>query len=149
MSPSRLLLWVAVFLAGAGAGGAGVWFWRPPAASERSHPDDVERRWEATIYLPAPGQAGGFTEKDHQEALGLLVREFEGLTLGAEEDGFWQSEKGKIEREKVRPVIVSFEPARLGRFREVLDQVGKRLEQEALYVRYEKPAIEVRKLKRP
>jgi len=104
-----------------------------------------QERWEATVYLPAPAADTPFTQQDWDEAVGLLVKEFEGATLGAEVEGLWRGADGKLQREKVRPVIVTFDTHRLADFRRVLDEVGRRLKQEAVYARFEKPRVELRR----
>jgi hypothetical protein len=122
---------------------------KPPGEKRREEKPPPER-WEATIYLPAPRRnANPFTsteEADWNAAVGLLVREFEGATLGAEVEGLWHGSDGKLARETIRPIIVSFEPNRLEEFRRVLDEVGKRLKQEAVYARFEKPRVELRRI---
>jgi hypothetical protein len=46
-------------------------------------------------------------------------------------------------REQVRPVIVSFAPGRLDEFRHAVHNVGQRLGQEAMYVRFEEPRVQL------
>jgi hypothetical protein len=137
-----------LFVVGAGAGACGTLLW---LRHEKEHKEkQPPERWEATIYLPAPrstaNPTGAFSQEDWNEAIGLLVKEFEGATLGAEVEGLWRGADGKLERETIRPVIVSFDANRLDDFRRVLDEVGRRLKQEAVYARFEKPRVELRRL---
>jgi hypothetical protein len=130
-----------LFLLGVGVGGGAVWYWiaRPPATS-----DEPPVRWEATVFLPiVANPEHPFTIQDWDDAIALLVKAFGGATLGTEIEGWWMDDQGRLQRERVRPVIVSFEPAKLGDFRRVLDTVGRRLGQKAMYTRFERPQIEV------
>jgi hypothetical protein len=142
---ANCLRWLApgffLFLLGVGVGGGGVWYRsaRAPATS-----DGPPVRWEATVFLPVVANPDHpFTPQEWDDAVALLVKEFGGATLGTEVEGCWIDGQGRLQRERVRPVIVSFEPARLGDFRRVLDTVGRRLGQEALYTRFERPQVEV------
>ena len=135
----RLAPWLLVFLLGAAAGAVAMRLWDRPLKLP-------PRRLEATVYLPTAGNPDKpFTQQDWDEAVGLLVKEFEGATLGAEVEGLWRGADGKLQREKVRPVIVTFDTHRLADFRRVLDEVGRRLKQEAVYARFEKPRVELRR----
>jgi hypothetical protein len=139
---TRGLLALTLFMLGVVGGGAGVYLWtRPgPGPADPGPP----RRWEATVFLPTRGNPDHpITERDWDDAVGLLAREFDGATLGPPQEGFWVNAAGKLLREPVRPVTVSFEPDRLDRFRQALRRLGRRLGQEALYVRYEEPRVEV------
>jgi hypothetical protein len=102
------------------------------------------RRLEATIYLPTRGNSQKpFSEKDWHSALQLLVVEFGGATLGTPVEGYWQDSQGQLQREPVRPVIVSFEREKLARFRKVVQDVGRKLGQETIYTRFEEPRVEL------
>jgi hypothetical protein len=110
----------------------------------RSFPSAPPRRLEATIYLPTTGNAQKtFTKEEWHAALELLVREFGGATLGHEVEGFWIDAGGRLQREPVRPVIISFERDKLDRFRQVVLQVGLKLGQETIYTRFEEPRVEL------
>jgi hypothetical protein len=112
-------------------------------------PGDAQpgRRLEATIFLPLDdNQQRPFPAQEWDAAISALVREFNGATLGPPQEGCFLNQKGELQRERVRPVIVSFKPGELERFRMVADGVGRRLGQEALYVRFEQPRVDLRKL---
>jgi hypothetical protein len=134
-----------VFASGMAAGGTGVHLWRNGPAAAPAADDLPPRRLEATIVLPVVDNNGRPLDAPWQAALELLTKEFGGATLGPAQEGCWRDGQGKLRREPVRPVVVSFERGRLGRFREVLDEVGRKLGQEAVYARFEEPRVEVRK----
>jgi hypothetical protein len=130
---------LVLFLAGLLLGGAAVFFWMRP--SEHGLPP---RRWEATVYLPLADNDGQpFTEQDWNDALGVLVAECGGATLGIKREGVWVDERKQTRREMVRAVVVSFSRDRLDNFRRALAEAGRRLRQEAMYVRLEEPRIEI------
>jgi hypothetical protein len=111
-----------------------------PAAAARPAP----RCWEATVYLPlADNQGQPFSEGAWQETLAVLVVPFGGATLGPPQEGCWLDVHGRVCREQVRPVVISFAPERLDEFRGVVRAVGRRLGQEAMYVRFEEPRVEL------
>ena len=72
-----------------------------------------------------------------------LVVPFGGATLGQSQEGCWLDAGRRVCREPIRPVVVSFMPERLDEFRQALHDVGKRLGQEAMYVRFEEPRVEL------
>ncbi len=139
MMQSRPFLFGFCLLAiGAIAGGMFVGYQAKPSHANLSH------RLEATIHLPTRGNPDHpFTERQWDDAVALLAKEFGGATLGAECEGCWIDGQGLMQREPVRLVIISFEAGRLGRFREVVRETGRRLGQEALYIRYEEPGIDI------
>src|SRR5262245_29999136 len=116
---------------------------RPPAApSAAARP--APRCWEATVYLPLADNLGqSFEETAWQEALERLVAPFGGATLGSPQEGCWLDARQRVCRERVRPVVVSFAPERLDEFRHAVHAVGERLGQEAMYVRFEEPRVEL------
>ena len=128
------LLLAAVFIAGAGAGAGSVFYhftWGDPP-----------RRCEATVYLPlVDNEDHRFSDETLQQAVGLFVKEFGGATLGAEQEGYWQDSHGRVRREPVRLLVVSFERGRLPDLRRVLHEVGRLLGQEAMYARLDEPRI--------
>ncbi len=141
----RWALGFFLFLLGGAVGGGAVWVRtsHPPTAA-----DEPPVRWEATVFLPlVANPEHPFTPQEWDDALALLVKEFGGATLGTEVEGCWIDQHGRLQRERVRPVVVSFESARLGDFRRVLDAVGRRLGQEALYTRFERPQVEVQSVR--
>jgi hypothetical protein len=106
-------------------------------------------RVEATMFLPLNDNNNRpFSKEKWCEVLGLFAEDFGGATLGPEQEGCWRDDAGQLRREPVRPVIVSFEPGLLTRFRVTLDDAGRRLGQEAVYVRYETPRVELRRVPR-
>jgi hypothetical protein len=129
--------WLVIGIAAFGLGlGTGAWLFRAPAL-----PAGLEPRWEGTIYLPSnlPGWEAALAE--------FLTPPFEGATLGTEVQGLWRGEDGKLDHEPVRPVIVSFPPAHLADFQARARALGKRLNQDAIYIRYERPLVELTRLK--
>jgi len=139
---ARRSMFVGVFLLGVVVGATVILMWpghiRPDAAPA------LPRRLEATIYLPTSGNTQKpFTEKDWHNALTLLVVEFGGATLGSPVEGYWLDANGQLQREPVRPVIISFEREKLDRFREIVHQVGQKLGQETIYTRFEEPRVEL------
>jgi hypothetical protein len=106
--------------------------------------NSAPRRLEATVYLPTVDNQGRpFEEARWQHALESLVAPFGGATLGQPQEGCWLDGRGRVCREPIRPVVVSFAPARLAEFRKAVHDVGKRLGQEAMYVRFEEPRVDV------
>ena len=140
----RSVLLFIVFVTGAAAGGTGVHLWRGATAPGPAADDLPPRRLEATVLLPSVDNYGRPLDAQWQAALELLTKEFGGATLGPPQEGCWRDAQGKLRREPVRPVTVTFERGKLGRFREVLDEVGKKLGQEAVYARFEEPRVELR-----
>lgn len=137
----RASLWFLLLLAGAVAGGVAVHAWQRPSPSDEL----PTRRLEAAIFLPLRGNPGHpFEQAEWDAAVNLIVAEFGGATLGAQQEGCWRDANGRLLREAVRPVTVSFEYARLADFRRVVDEMGRRLGQEAVYVRFEEPRVELR-----
>jgi hypothetical protein len=112
----------------------------PPPAAETTAP----RRLEATVYLPlADGKGRPFSDAVWDEALGRLITPFGGATLRRPQEGYWVDARGRLAREPVRPLVISFAPERLGEFRKAVHDVGRRLGQEAMYVRFEEPRVDL------
>jgi hypothetical protein len=137
------LLGLVLFLAGTGVGGGAVVGWQ-----HLHHPPPPEelppRRCEATVYLPVVDNDGRRIDEEHwRQAVGGLVADFGGATLGAEQEGWWVDGRRQVHREPVRLVVISFERHRLAEFRAGLRDLGRRLGQEELYVRMEEPHIEL------
>jgi hypothetical protein len=148
----RGLLTIAVFVTGVVVGGSAMFTWMsreqlfpaPPAVSSK---EDPARVWEATVFVPVTDSEGRrFNEPDWQRALDILVADFGGATLGNEQEGWWLDAHKQIQRETVRPVTISFERHRLEEFRASVREVGRRLRQEAMYIRLEEPRVEVLKI---
>jgi hypothetical protein len=96
------------------------------------------------VYMPLADNTGRpFPEETWQEALAALVVPFGGATLDSPREGCWLDARGRIFREQVRPVFVSFAPERLDEFRGAVRAVGRRLGQETMYVRFEEPRVEL------
>jgi hypothetical protein len=141
-SGRRLAAFVAVFVLGLVLGGLAVHLWQRPHTGGGEPP----RRWEATVFLPLNDNDGKLiTAEEWQAALALFVREFGGATLGEVVEGYYD-DGGKVQHERMRPVIVSFEPHRLDDFRRTLDAVGRRLGQKEMYTRFERPHVELRRV---
>lgn len=129
---------VILFAAGVGVGLATPRYWPSPL------PDGVESRWEATLYLPAPVAGHPHLNDDAwKAALAEFTRPFGGATLVGPVEGLWHAEDGKLASEAVRPVVVSFPAELLPEFKERLKALRQRLNQEALYIRYERPLVEL------
>jgi hypothetical protein len=145
-APKRWLLGLGLLAVGFVAGAGAVFAWErwhgppPPAAAEEAPP----RCWEAVVYLPlTDGQGKPFPDTTVEEAVGSLVSTFGGATLGDRRDGYWLDEHGRLRRETVRPVTISFPRERLAGFRQAVRDVGRRLGQECMYVRLEEPRVEL------
>jgi hypothetical protein len=140
-------LGLLLFTAGAALGGSAVLAWQqaqavPPAPEPvaEAHP----LSWEATLYLPLiDNRSKPFPEEEWLEAINVLVRRFEGATLGEQREGYWLDHNRRVHREPVRPVVISFDRHRLGEFRQTVREVGRRLGQECMYVRLEQPRVEL------
>lgn len=115
---------------------------RPDDARDANRP--ASRCWEATVYLPLADNSGQpFSEETWREVLAMLVGPFGGATLGSAQEGCWLDAHGRVHREQVRPVVISFAADRLKEFRDVVRAVGQRLGQEAMYIRFEEPRVEL------
>jgi hypothetical protein len=140
------LLGVALFAAGLAVGGYAVHTWeRSPGLSPQPPAADAPPRvWEGTVYVPLTDNQGRrFTDEEWRRALDVLAADFGGATLGTEVEGWSLDPQKRVRREPVRPVAVSFGRDRLGDFRERVREVGRRLGQEAMYVRLEEPRVEL------
>jgi hypothetical protein len=114
----------------------------PAPPGDRAGP--APRRWEATVYLPLSDNRGRtFPDTVWQEALEALVSPFGGATLGPPQEGCWVNARGQVCREWVRPIVISFAPDHLTTFRNTVRDVGTRLGQEAMYVRFEEPRVDL------
>lgn len=104
----------------------------------------IPRSWEATVYLPlADNQGSPFTEEHWHEALEILVRRFGGATLGDPREGCWFDASRRMQRERNRPVVVTFASHRLEEFRQAIHEVGQFLGQEAMYVRFDEARVDL------
>lgn len=111
-----------------------------PVASRAPAP----RCWEAMVYLPLNDNSGKpFSAETWQKGLEILVVPFGGATLGTPQEGCWVDASGRVCREQVRPITISFAPGRLAEFRAAVRDVGVCLGQEAMYVRFEEPRVEL------
>jgi hypothetical protein len=131
-------------LIGIALGVAGSLAWRhlqpgPPAADGLP-----PRSLEATVYLPLHDNRGKpFPPARLRGAIDLLVRRFGGATLGPRRQGFWLAADKRVQAEPVQLLTVSFARDRLEEFRRAVARVGRRLGQEAIYVRFEEPRVEL------
>lgn len=118
---------------------------RPTGEVVETVPEGLAPRcWEATVYLPlADNEGRSFAETTWHEALEGFVTAFGGATLGEPREGCWLGTRGRVCRERVRPVVISFAPERLGDFRRVVRDAGRRLGQEVMYVRFEEPRVDL------
>jgi hypothetical protein len=133
----RSVFWnLGVLALGVALGASGLFLWqrwREPA-----------RSWEATVYLPVNDNRGKpFPPREWRAAIGVLVERFGGATLGDRREGFWLDAHRHIQREPVRLLTVSFDRGRLDEFRQAVHEVGKRLGQQTVYVRFEEPHVEL------
>jgi hypothetical protein len=134
---------LALLVVGMGLGAGGVLLVERLRDSEGVIPISPARSYEATIYLPLNDNQGRpFPRDEWLAAVALVVKEFGGATLGDRRTGFWAAAAG-VQQEPVRLLTVSFDAGRLDRFREVVRRVGARLGQQAVYVRFEEPRVEV------
>jgi hypothetical protein len=132
----RAFLGLVLFAAGAAVGGVGVSFW--------PHRVEAPRTWEAIVYLPLTDNSGRrFNSEEWEQALDVLVTEFGGCTLGAEQEGRWLDNDQHVQREPVRPVMITFEHGRLDDFRRSIREVGRRLGQQAMYLRLQNAQVEI------
>jgi hypothetical protein len=100
--------------------------------------------WEATVYLPLADNAGqSFPDETWNRALAGLVTPFGGGTLGEPQDGCWADAHGRLVRERVRPVVISFAPEEAETFRRAVGRARAELAQEAVYVRYGDVRVEL------
>lgn len=138
---ARVSKLVGLFGAGLLVGGFAIHLWH-------IHADNgPARHLEATVFLPlVDNHDQPLSPERWQAALKPLVANFGGATVGPPVEGFWHDSQGKLRREPVRPVVVSFAAARLVEFRRTLHDVGRELGQEAIYVRFEEPRIELLKV---
>ncbi len=112
--------------------------WAPP------WPSGIDSHWEATLYLPAPVTGDSHLSDDNwKAALAEFTQPFGGATLIGPVEGLWHAADGTLQREAVRPVVVSFPTEKLPAFRARLEILRERLRQEAIYVRYERPLVEL------
>ncbi len=126
-----------MFVLGLLAGGLGVQMWHLRGNLPQRH-------LEATVFVPLVDNGDRpLSPEKWQEAVEPLLTRFGGATLGAPVEGCWSDQHGTLRREPVRPVVVSFTAGRMGEFRRVLHEVGRRLGQEAMYVRFEEPFVEL------
>lgn len=101
-------------------------------------------RTEATVLLPLADNSGrAFPDATWDQALAGLVTPFGGGTLGEPQEGCWVDDRGRLVREWVRPVVISFPPADAETFRNALRRLRHDLAQEAVYVRYAEARIEL------
>ncbi len=99
---------------------------------------------EATVYLPLADNAGrSFPAATWDQALAGLVTPFGGATLGEPQEGCWVDDGGRLVRERVRPVVISFRPDELDRLRGAVRQLRRELAQEAVYVRLGETRVEL------
>ncbi|MDG3007718.1 hypothetical protein [Paludisphaera mucosa] len=146
--PSRVGIGMAMLVAGVAVGRSTVADrGEAPAAGVASTAavDPVPpRAWEATVHLPLADELGRpFTAEEWGEALEILVTRFGGATLAEPREGCWLDARRGVLREPIRPVAVSFAPHRLEEFRRAALDVGRHLGQEAVYVRFDEPRVEL------
>ena len=112
----------------------------PAAAVDPAPP----RTREATVNLPLADNRGRpFTAEEWGGALDVFVSRFGGATLAEPGEGCWLDPNRRVLREPIRPVTVSFAPRRPDEFRCAVHDVGRRLGQEAMYVRLDETRTEL------
>jgi hypothetical protein len=137
---------VLLVLAGGVLGAFGVLLWQQWQGGNDHLPP---RRWEATVYLPLRDNQGNeFTEEEKKAAIEVFIKRFGGATLAEKREGYWLDDNKLIQDDRIQLLIVSFEHHRLGEFREAVAEVGRRLGQESMYVRFEEPRIELIDIKK-
>ena len=113
----------------------------PPRPTE---PPPAATHFEATVYLPLADNSGrSFPNEVWEQALAGLVTPFGGGTLGEPQEGCWVGADGRLVRERVRPVVISFAPARADQLRSAVRRLRQDLSQEAVYVRYGETRVEL------
>jgi hypothetical protein len=136
------LVGVLLLAAGIALGASAVHLWpggRPTADTEGL----PARMLEATVYLPLRDNQGHeFPPGEWQAAIDGLVKHMGGATLGDKRQGFWLTD-GTVQREPVQLLTVSLERRRLGAFRQAVEELGRRLGQKSVYVRWEEPRVEL------
>ncbi len=143
MNRRSTLTGMCLLAAGVVLGAAGVLYWQQTRERTPASRPGPGRQYQATIYLPLQDNLGNeFPQDEWEAAIEVLVQEFGGATLGAKQEGFWVSGH-HIQREPVRLLTISFEHSRLDRFREKVREVGRRLGQDSVYVRFQEPQIEL------
>ena len=134
------ICWLA---AGLVFGIAGVLLWQYVQEAAPGSGSAPARMYEATVYLPLHDNQGNeFPREEWLAAIDVLVEAYGGATLGAKQEGFWQNGR-HIQREPVQLLTISFERGRLAQFREKVRELGRRLGQDSVYVRFEEPRIEL------
>lgn len=135
----RGLVAVVIFAVGAAVGGVGVWTWDHGLPSP-----PPPRFWEATVFLPTHDNDGKpFPPERWHDAVDVIVLECGGATVGDPMEGAWADDSRKVQRETVRPVVVSFPRKNLPGFRKAATEAGRRLGQQVVYYRLEEPRIEM------
>jgi hypothetical protein len=135
-------LWASLIASGMVIGGAAVFALYDRLFAPAQTLEELPRRWEATIYLPlADSRDQPLSSERWDQAIEMLAKEFGGATLGSEIEGRWRDKQSRVHRERVRPIIVSFEHGRMNDLRRVLSEVGRLLDQDAIYARFEEPRI--------
>jgi hypothetical protein len=81
----------------------------------------------------------------HRELLG----EFEGFTIHPTSQGRWQSRAGRLYQEEVVVYEVAVPKAKVGRLRDVVCRLGRRLGQLAMYFNAPSPSAEIINLSGP
>jgi hypothetical protein len=133
-----------LLLLGAVLGAGGVLVYECCQATAGPPEDLPSRSWEATVYLPVNDNEGKpYPPEQWDQAVGVLVRRFQGATVGPTRRGFWLGSGQRIQSEPVRLVVVGFDHRRLDDFRTAIREVGRRLGQDSIYVRLEEPRIEL------
>jgi hypothetical protein len=143
MNRRSTLIGMVLLAVGMVLGAVGILLWQSVQEWAPGKETAPPRMYEATIYLPLQDNQGvEFHREEWLAAIEILIQDFGGGTLGARQEGFWQSGE-HIQREPVQLLTISFERERLGRFREKVREVGRRLGQDSVYVRFEEPRIEL------
>jgi hypothetical protein len=133
------LITLGIFL-----GAAGVLLWQNVQEPPGMSPAAPGRQYEATVYLPLQDNHGKeFPQEEWLAAIDILVQEFGGATLAEKHQGFWVNGHNAVQREPVQLLKITFDPDRLDRFRQKVREVGWRLGQESMYVRFEEPRVEM------
>jgi hypothetical protein len=144
MGRRNSLIGSCLVVVGIALGALGVLLWQRLQPSENEAEPLPSRCLEATIYLPLNDNQGvAFRQADLDRALEPLILTFGGATLGDQRRGFWRTDDGRVQSEPVRMLTVSFPPGRLGEFRRGVAEIGRRLGQQSVYVRFEEPRVEL------
>jgi hypothetical protein len=144
MGRRNLLAGACLLVLGIALGASGVFLWQHLQTSNADLNSLPPASLEGTIYLPLNDNHGiAFTPEQLEEAIKLLIRQMGGATLGDKRRGFWLANDQRVQSEPIQLLTVSFPRGRLDDFRKAVTDMGRRLGQQSMYIRFEEPRIEL------